>query len=709
MAENKQNNKEPNIPFQKGGGSSKPKFNFYWIYGILLLVFIGLQFVYSGGTSKKTNWGELKEMLKNGDVDRIVLVNKEFAEIYIKPELLGKGKYKDLKRGSGFGADQPQFIYTVISPDKFDEKVAEVQKGLENPVYVESEIRHDWGSEILGWVFPLLLLFGAWYFIMRMMSRGGGGPGGQIFNIGKSKAQMYDKNTAVNITFKDVAGLEEAKIEVKEVVDFLKHPDKYTRLGGKIPKGVLLVGPPGTGKTLLAKSVAGEAHVPFFSISGSDFVEMFVGVGASRVRDLFKQAKEKAPSIIFIDEIDAIGRARGKSPMTGANDERENTLNQLLTEMDGFTPNSGVIVIAATNRADILDKALLRAGRFDRQIYVELPDLKEREEIFKVHMRPLKLDKSVDVRFLAKQTPGFSGADIANVCNEAALIAARKAHNAITKQDFMDAIDRIVGGLEKKNKVISPNEKKVVAHHEAGHATVSWLLEHAHPLVKVTIVPRGKSLGAAWYLPEERQITTYDQMFDEITATLGGRAAEQVVFGQVSTGALNDLEKATKQAYAMVVYYGLSKKIGNISYYDSTGQQEMSFSKPFSEKTNEVIDAEIKRIVEEAYKRAVDILKKNKEGLIKLAQQLLDKEVIFGDDLEKIFGKRPWGSAEDKMDEMENLLAEKEKEETKKKGEDQTPEVKEKAEDANEKTPEDSKDSDNKKGQTKDSEDTPSV
>ncbi len=663
MAEKNKNN---NIPNKKPGfpgmppktGGSKPKFNFYWIYGILLLVFIGLQFMYSGGETKKINWGELKQMLENGDVSRLVLVNKEYAEIYVKPDKLGKGKYKDLKPGSGFGADKPQYIYNVVTPDSFEKKVAEAQKNVENPVYVESEVRHDWTGELFSWIFPILLLFGAWYFIMRMMSRGGGGPGGQIFSIGKSKAQVYDKNTSVNITFKDVAGLEEAKLEVKEVVDFLKNPEKYTKLGGKIPKGVLLVGPPGTGKTLLAKSVAGEAHVPFFSLSGSDFVEMFVGVGASRVRDLFKQAKEKAPSIIFIDEIDAIGRARGKSPMTGANDERENTLNQLLTEMDGFTPNSGVIVIAATNRADILDKALLRAGRFDRQIHVELPDLKEREEIFKVHMRPLKLDDSVDVRFLAKQTPGFSGADIANVCNEAALIAARKSREAITKQDFMDAIDRIIGGLEKKNKVISPAEKKVVAHHEAGHATVSWLLEHAHPLVKVTIVPRGKSLGAAWYLPEERQITTYNQMFDEITATLGGRAAEEVIFGEISTGALNDLEKATKQAYAMVVYYGLSKKIGNISYYDSTGQQEMSFSKPFSEKTNEIIDQEIKSIVEKAYKRAVEILKKEKEGLKKLARLLLDKEVIFGEDLENIFGKRPWGNAEDKMNEMEANLNE---------------------------------------------------
>jgi len=665
MTEKKKNNKNKTPLFPGTSGdkkNTKPKFNFYWIYGLLLVVFIGAQFLYSDGTTKKTDWGELKTMLQDGDINKIVLVNKEFAEIYIKPDKLNEEKYKEVNKQPKFGGEQPQYIYTVISPDKFDEKVAEVQKDSDSPVYVESEIRHDWGGEILSWVFPLLLLFGAWFFIMRMMSRGGGGAGGQIFNIGKSKAQVYDKNTSVNISFKDVAGLEEAKVEVKEVVDFLKSPEKYTKLGGKIPKGILLVGPPGTGKTLLAKSVAGEAHVPFFSISGSDFVEMFVGVGASRVRDLFKQAKDKAPSIIFIDEIDAIGRARGKSPMTGSNDERENTLNQLLTEMDGFTPNSGVIILAATNRADILDKALLRAGRFDRQIHVELPDLNERKEIFKVHMRPLKLSKSVDNKFLAKQTPGFSGADIANVCNESALIAARNAHKEISKQDFMDAIDRIIGGLEKKNKVISPNEKKVVAHHEAGHATTSWLLEHAHPLVKVTIVPRGKSLGAAWYLPEERQITTYAQMFDEITATLGGRAAEQVIFNEISTGALNDLEKATKQAYAMVVYYGLSKKIGNISYFDSTGQQEYSFSKPFSEKTNEVIDAEIKKIVEDAYSRAVEILTEHKVGLKQLAEKLLDKEVIFGEDLEQVFGKRPWKNAMELMEAEEEAADKKKKE-----------------------------------------------
>lgn len=655
MAENKKDNKQNTPPKDKenkslfsnftGGDGKKPKISFYWIYGILAVVFIGLQFVNMGESAKKTGWGELRQMLSDGDVEKIILVNKESAEIFIRPELFDSEKYKDVKSGNSFGQPTPQYYYNVTSPDKFVERIEEIQKNSSNPVYVENEVRHNWGGEILGWVFPLLLIVGVWFFFMRMMSRGGGGGGSQIFNIGKSKAQVYDKKTSVNISFDDVAGLEEAKVEISEIVEFLKTPDKYTRLGGKIPKGILLVGPPGTGKTLLAKSVAGEAHVPFFSISGSDFVEMFVGVGASRVRDLFKQAKEKAPSIIFIDEIDAIGRARGKSAMTGGNDERENTLNQLLTEMDGFTPNSGVIILAATNRADILDKALLRAGRFDRQIIVELPDLKEREAIFKVHMKPLKLDDSISLDFLSRQTPGFSGADIANVCNESALIAARQENDKIMPEDFMNAIDRIIGGLEKKNKIISPNEKKIVAYHEAGHASISWLLEHAHPLIKVTIIPRGKSLGAAWYLPEERQITTYEQLLDEMTATLGGRAAEQVIFGKISTGALNDLEKVTKQAYAMVAYYGFSKKVGNLSFYDSSGQQEYSFNKPFSEKTNEIIDQEISTMVEESYDRAIKILTENKKGLEKLAGKLLDKEVIFSDDLEEVFGKRKWGES----------------------------------------------------------------
>ena len=644
---NKSDNPNPFGNFQ-GKGAKRPKFNFYWIYGILALVFLAISFLNTGEEAKKTDWKDLKTMLMDKDVRRLVLVNKEVAEIYLKPEALKKPKYKDVANTTNtFGKPSPQFYYNVASPDFFKNQVLKVQEkaGISDDerVYVENETRHNWGSEILSWVFPILLLFGVWYFIMRMMSRGGGGAGGQIFNIGKSKAQVYDKNTSVNITFKDVAGLEEAKTEVVEVVDFLKNPDRYTKLGGKIPKGILLVGPPGTGKTLLAKSVAGEAHVPFFSLSGSDFVEMFVGVGASRVRDLFKQAKDKAPSIIFIDEIDAIGRARGKNPMTGSNDERENTLNQLLTEMDGFVPNSGVIVLAATNRADILDKALLRAGRFDRQIFVELPDLEARREIFKVHMKPLKLSKNIDIDFLARQTPGFSGADIANVCNESALIAARKKHKSISRQDFMDAIDRIIGGLEKKNKIISETEKKVIAHHEAGHATVSWLLQYANPLVKVTIVPRGKSLGAAWYLPEERQITTKAQLLDEMCAALGGRAAEEVIFGEVSTGALNDLEKVTKQAFAMVAYYGLSEKIGNLSFYDSSGQQEYAFSKPFSEKTNEVIDKEIREMVENAYARAKKIIRENQDKLEQLANRLLEREVIFSDDLVEIFGKRPWG------------------------------------------------------------------
>jgi cell division protease FtsH len=511
---------------------------------------------------------------------------------------------------------------------------------------------------IIGFL-PIIIIIGVWIFLMRRMSGGGGGPGGQIFNIGKSKAKLFDKNTDVKVTFKDVAGLEGAKEEIQEIVDFLKNPQKYTVLGGKIPKGALLVGLPGTGKTLLAKAVAGEAKVPFFSLSGSDFVEMFVGVGASRVRDLFKQAKDKSPAIIFIDEIDAIGRARGKSNMTGSNDERENTLNQLLTEMDGFGTNTNVIVIAATNRADVLDKALMRAGRFDRQIYVDLPDLNERKEIFKVHLKPIKTVKTLDVDFLSKQTPGFSGADIANVCNESALIAARKNKKSVGKQDFLDAVDRIVGGLEKKNKIITPEEKETIAYHEAGHAIISWLLEHAAPLVKVTIVPRGQSLGAAWYLPEERQIVRTDQMLDEMCATLGGRAAEKVIFNKISTGALSDLEKVTRQAKAMVSVYGLNDTLGNITYYDSSGQSDYSFSKPYSEETAQVIDKEISKIIEKQYDRAIELLKKSKGKLKQLAERLLEKEVIFKDDLENILGKRPFKTNNEKIEEAKALVKKK--------------------------------------------------
>ncbi|HOW25437.1 MAG TPA: ATP-dependent zinc metalloprotease FtsH [Bacteroidales bacterium] len=637
MTEETKDNNPVRTPKAKSG---KPKFNFYWIYAFLAIIFFGTYFLNSNVEVKEIDWGELKQMLQQGDVERILLINKEYAEIYIKADSLSREMYKDIKT-SNFRRSTFQYKYTIGSVETFESNVADVQQGMEKPVYVQNKNRRNWGGDILNWILLIGFIAIGWIILMRMMSRGAGG-GGQIFNIGKSKAKLFDRDTTVTVTFKDVAGLDEAKVEVIEIVDFLKNPKKYTELGGKIPKGALLVGPPGTGKTLLAKAVAGEAQVPFFSISGSDFVEMFVGVGASRVRDLFKQAKEKAPCIIFIDEIDAIGRARGRNPLTGANDERENTLNQLLTEMDGFDTNTGVIILAATNRADILDRALLRAGRFDRQIMVELPDLKEREEIFKVHMKPLKVDDSANVDFLAKQTPGFSGADIANVCNESALIAARKGNKVITRQDFIDAIDRIVGGLEKRNKIISPEEKKVIAFHEAGHAAVSWMLEHAHPLVKVTIVPRGKSLGAAWYLPDERQITTTEQMFDEMTATLGGRASEYVNFGKVSTGALNDLERITKQAYNMIVFFGLNDKIGNISYYDSTGQQEYSFHKPYSEKTAEVIDQEVKKLVEKAYQRAVNIIEKNKIRVEQLASLLLEKEVIFSEDLEKIFGKRLW-------------------------------------------------------------------
>jgi len=641
--ENKDKGKnQSNRPKMKKG-----KFNFYWIYAIMFFIIIAVYLSGMGDGAQKTNDYDLQQMLEKGHVEKIDVINKEKAEIYIKPEVLeADSAYKDVQP-SGMSSGGPQYYMYIDGADEFKEMVAEAQKDIPaaDRIIPQLDNRTSW-TDSLSWLLPIIILVVVWIVIMRMMGRGAGGAGGQIFNIGKSKAQLFDKSTSVSINFQDVAGLEEAKVEIKEIVDFLKSPQKYTKLGGKIPKGALLVGPPGTGKTLLAKAVAGEAKVPFFSISGSDFVEMFVGVGASRVRDLFKQAKEKAPCIIFIDEIDAIGRARGKNPMTGANDERENTLNQLLTEMDGFSSNTGVIILAATNRADILDRALMRAGRFDRQIHVELPDLEERKAIFKVHMRPLKTDESVDVEFLAKQTPGFSGADIANVCNESALIAARKDNESITRQDFMDAIDRIIGGLEKRNKIISAREKKVIAFHEAGHASISWLLEHAHPLVKVTIVPRGKALGAAWYLPEERQITTWEQMFDEMTATLGGRASEQVMFGKVSTGALNDLERVTKQAYNMVVYFGLNDKIGNISYYDSTGQQEYSFQKPYSEKTAETIDKEIKELVEKAYDRAVNLLKENKDKLEKLAARLLEKEVIFSEDLEKIFGKRPWDDEE---------------------------------------------------------------
>lgn len=619
--------------------SLKPKFSFYWIYALLAIIIVGMQMMSWNSTTKEVGWGEVKKMLQAKHVSKVILVNKEIAEIYIKPDTLKLAKYKDVRPSETFGTSAgPQYSYKIGSVENFEKEFEQAQEGVPEKVYITNETRRNWG-DALTWLLPLVLLVALWFFLMRMMSRGSGG-GGQIFNIGKSKAQLFDKDTHVNINFNDVAGLEEAKVEIMEIVDFLKNPKKYTTLGGKIPKGALLVGPPGTGKTLLAKAVAGEAKVPFFSLSGSDFVEMFVGVGASRVRDLFKQAKEKAPCIIFIDEIDAIGRARGRNQITGANDERENTLNQLLTEMDGFQTNAGVIILAATNRADILDRALLRAGRFDRQINVELPDLEERKAIFKVHMKPLKSAIAVSVDFLAKQTPGFSGADIANVCNEAALIAARRNKHEIDKQDFIDAIDRIVGGLEKRNKIISPNEKKTIAYHEAGHATVSWLIEHAHPLIKVTIVPRGKALGAAWYLPEERQLTTYDQMFDELTATLGGRASEDVIFGKISTGALNDLEKVTKQAYAMVVYFGLNKAIGNVSYYDSTGQQEYAFTKPYSEATAQQIDIEIKKIIDEAYERAKKILIDNKAKLEQLAEILLKKEVIFREDLEHIFGKR---------------------------------------------------------------------
>ena len=622
----------------------KFKFNFYWVYGILFALIIGYQFFNTADmATNNLSSNEFNEILEDNDIKKIVIVNNDFANIYIKESALDKDKYKEKKETPFFNKNNPLYIYNFGDLQNFENNL-ESQKAQHNLDFDKEATSQTsiWDS-VLVWL-PFIFIIAIWIFIMRRMSGagGGGGPGGQIFNIGKSKAKLFDQDQKVRTTFKDVAGLEGAKEEIQEIVEFLKNPEKYTKLGGKIPKGALLVGPPGTGKTLLAKAVAGEAKVPFFSLSGSDFVEMFVGVGASRVRDLFKQAAQKSPSIIFIDEIDAIGRARGRNSFTGGNDERENTLNQLLTEMDGFGTDTNVIVLAATNRADVLDKALMRAGRFDRQIYVDLPDMKERKAIFEVHTRPLKLGKDVDIDFLAKQTPGFSGADIANVCNEAALVAARKDNKAVHHQDFLDAVDRIVGGLEKKNKVITKKEKRTIAYHEAGHATVSWMLEHAAPLVKVTIVPRGQSLGAAWYLPEERMIVQTDQMLDEMCATLGGRAAEKIMFDKISTGALSDLEKVTKQARAMVAVYGLNDKLGNITYYDSTGQSDYTFSKPYSEETAVLIDKEISRIIEEQYVRAIELLTEHKDELVELAELLLEKEVIFSDDLVKIFGERPF-------------------------------------------------------------------
>lgn len=622
--------------------NGKKPFNFYWIYVIIGVVLISLNLFNWNGTMTDINLSEFERMVTSDEVDRIVVYNKQMAEVYLKEDALQKEEHsKQIKKPLISGAQNsgPHYKFDIGPPESFQEKLDRWDRDYS--LNYEYKTRSDWGSELFTWILFIGIMIAVWMFVMKRIS-GGGGAGGQIFNIGKSKAQLFDKTKGTNVTFNDVAGLEGAKEEIQEIVDFLKNPKRYTTLGAKIPKGALLVGPPGTGKTLLAKAVAGEAQVPFFSLSGSDFVEMFVGVGASRVRDLFKQAKEKAPAIIFIDEIDAIGRARGKNASMGGNDERENTLNQLLTEMDGFGTNSGVIIIAATNRADVLDRALMRAGRFDRQIYVDMPDLNERKEIFQVHLAPIKVNKTIDVDFLAKQTPGFSGADIANICNEAALIAARKKKDEVTKEDFLDAVDRIIGGLEKKNKIITKKEKNVIAYHEAGHATVSWLLEHASPLVKVTIVPRGQSLGAAWYLPEERQLNSVDQILDEMCAALGGRAAESVVFNEITTGALSDLEKVTKQAYAMVTVYGLNEKVGNISFYDSNGSGDYNFTKPYSEKTAELIDEEVKIIIQSQYDRAKKLLKDNKDKLDQLASQLLDKEVIFKEDLVTIFGKRPF-------------------------------------------------------------------
>ena len=624
-----------------------PKINPYWIYGIIIFILLSISFLGEGSikSSNKTNTSDFEKFLLNGDIDKVLIQNEKIAKIYLKREALQRNEHRVVSKKNFLGQvneSGPHYSFEFGDLKLFQEKLENAKSRNLDFQYEFITVENKFFDIILSFL-PIIIIIAVWIFIMRRMSgNAGGGAGGQIFNIGKSKAKLFDEKKDIKTTFKDVAGLEGAKEEVQEIVDFLKNPKKYTILGGKIPKGALLVGQPGTGKTLLAKAVAGEAKVPFFSLSGSDFVEMFVGVGASRVRDLFKQAKDKSPSIVFIDEIDAIGRARGKNNFTGSNDERENTLNQLLTEMDGFGTNTNVIVLAATNRADVLDKALMRAGRFDRQIYVDLPDLRERKEIFEVHLKPLKKTKTLDVDFLAKQTPGFSGADIANVCNEAALIAARKNRKNVGKQDFLDAVDRIVGGLEKKNKIISQEEKKTIAFHEAGHALVSWLLEFAAPLVKVTIVPRGRSLGAAWYLPEERMIVRTEQMLDEMCATLGGRAAEKIIFNKISTGALSDLEKVTQQAKAMVTVYGLNDQIGNITFYDSSGQSDYNFSKPYSEETAQTIDKEISKIVEKQFIRACKIIKSHRVKLNKLANRLLEKEVIFKDDLISILGTRPF-------------------------------------------------------------------
>ena len=643
----------------KGGKPKMFRFNLYWMYGLIFIMLVALYMTNDSSGAKELGWTEFQKLAQENVFDKMTVYNKKnLVEATVK-----NGKTEQVFGNmdvSKIGVS-PKVYVKIPSADKFsdfyDKAVADS--------HIDTQVRFEEGDDAI-WNFlvsfgPIILLIGVWMFLMRRMSGGtGAGPGG-VFSVGKAKAQLFDKDNDRKVTFKDVAGLAEAKQEVEEIVSFLKNPEKYTELGGKIPKGALLVGPPGTGKTLLAKAVAGEANVPFFSLSGSDFVEMFVGVGASRVRDLFRQAKEKSPCIVFIDEIDAVGRARGKNANMNSNDERENTLNQLLTEMDGFGSNSGVIILAATNRADILDKALLRAGRFDRQIHVELPDLNERKEIFGVHLRPIKIDESVDAEFLARQTPGFSGADIANVCNEAALIAARNGKKFVQKEDFMNAVDRIVGGLEKLSKITTDEERKCIANHEAGHATLSWLLEHANPLVKVTIVPRGKALGAAWYLPEERQITTREQLQDEMCATLGGRAAEELVLGKISTGASNDLERVTKQAYAMVVYFGMSDKLPNLNYYDSTGQ-DWGFTKPYSEETAKLIDTEVQKIINEQYDRAKRILSENKEGHSKLAQVLLDREVIYSEDVEHIFGKRAWISRSQEILELQEKANGKNKE-----------------------------------------------